>query len=182
MQLAVQYLRIYPSLVYSILCFCRCEITLITLRFSRLLLSKLHTCRLYFEKKPFNILALFAALVLCACTNGAKLQSGDYADAGTTAIGLGLGFSEGNPLLASAGNASPVVGLGLKLGLKSLLIKNGYSPNVANARVNSVSLGAACANIVTIAGGAPIPATIIGVSCFVTENKSKKKTTIIITN
>ena len=84
--------------------------------------------------------------------------------------------------MASAGNSSPFLGLGLKLGLKSLLIKNGYSPNVANARVNSVSLGAACANIVTIAGVALIPATTIGVSCFVTENKSKKKTTIIITN
>ena len=153
---------------------------MITLRCSSSLLSKLHTGRRRFEKNSLNLLALFVTLGLCACTNGANLQSGDYADAGTTAIGLG--FSEGNPLLASAGNSSPFLGLGLKLGLKSLLIKNGYSPNVANARVNSVSLGAACANIVTIAGGAPIPATIIGVSCFVTENKSKKKTTIITTN
>ena len=121
-------------------------------------------------------------LALCACTNGAKLQSDDYADVGTTAIGLGFGFSKSNQLLASAGNASPIVGLGLKLGLKSLLIKNGYSPNVANACVNSVSLGAACTNIVTIVGGAPITATSIGISCFVKENKSKKRTTIIIIN
>ena len=155
---------------------------MIILRCSSSLLLKLHTGRLRFEKKLLNLLALFVTLGLCACTNGAKLQSGDYADAGTTAIDLGFGFSAGNPLLASAGIASPFLGLGLKFGFKSLLIKNGYSPNVANARVNSVSPGAACANIVSIAGVALIPATIIGVSCFVTENKSKKKTTIIITN
>jgi len=107
------------------------------------------------------------ALTLSACSNGAKLQSGDYADAATTAVGVALGHTEVNPLLGAAPDAAiPVAALGFKYAVKAGMIEAGYPVEQANKTVNSVSWGAACHNLVILAGG-PHPIGIAaGIGCW----------------
>jgi hypothetical protein len=102
-----------------------------------------------------------------------KLNRIDYADAGTTVIGLSRGLVEANPVVSWAGNAAPVVGLGMKLGMKHTLVGLGYSTEQAD---RSVSIGSAlgtCNNIAALAGAAPAASIAIGVGCAVWYAKSR---------
>lgn len=111
------------------------------------------------EEEPTmkHLTLILPIIALTACGNGAELQGGDYADAATTAGVLATG-SELNPLLAGA---NPVVGtvalLGAKQVGKAALIDSGYEPEFANEAVSAAGYGAACWNLVYLAGG-PTPA------------------------
>ena len=101
------------------------------------------------------------------------LGFGSYADAGTTAQGLWSGNAiEINPLLAPFGGAAPFAALGLKYGMKKALVGMGLRPAQANIGMESASMLAACANIVTIAGAAPVAAFVAGVGCGALHRRS----------
>lgn len=101
--------------------------------------------------------ALFLVVLVTGCDGSAKLESGDYADAATTSMGLATtGLAEMNPLVPG----DPVVGaavlLGLKYGGKRALIEAGHDPDTVNAGISSAGWGAACWNA-TLLGGGPTP-------------------------
>ncbi len=119
--------------------------------------------------------AVLALLLLMGCTAplppgaapdaGARVGYGDLADAGTTAVGLAAGFTEANPALAWAGPATPLVMLGAKYALKDALIKSGGDPAEVNLTVESVSMGAACANVAILASAVPVAAAAGALAC-----------------
>jgi len=96
-------------------------------------------------------LALISILALAAC--GAKVTPGEIGDSVSTAVALGNGAVELNPLLSGFGNAAPVVSIVGKQAVKAALIQSGYEAETVNNISNSLSWGATCNNLVVIAGG-----------------------------
>lgn len=108
------------------------------------------------------------AAFFTGCTGQAELGAGDYADAGTTAVGVSMGLTEANPIIGAAGNAAaPIVALGAKLIVKDALIQAGHDPKEVNRSMNNVSAGYACANVATIAAVALPAALLMGGACYV---------------
>lgn len=126
-------------------------------------------------KEPMPIAPRASTMEQPAKKSGARLGAGDFADAGTTVVGLSMGFAEANPLLASAGPAAPLAALGVKYGLKYGLIKAGGNPDFVNRRVEAIGMLAACANIATISGAAAPPAILLGVGCGVAYDRQVKR-------
>jgi hypothetical protein len=124
-----------------------------------------------------TILAILAATILAGCSgtppagpmapvsDDARIGVGDLADAGTTAIGLASGFAEANPAVAFAGPATPLLLIGGKYVLKEVMIAEGMDPYIANTTVESVGMGAACANIAIMAAAAGPAAAVAAVGC-----------------
>ncbi len=99
---------------------------------------------------------IFAGLLCAGCTgtlDKPRLGVGDFADAGTTAYALSQsGFVEANPALAWAGPAAPVASLGLKYGVKSLVVAAGADARETNRVVEGLGMGAACWNVALVSG------------------------------
>ena len=94
-------------------------------------------------------LAVAALMGLTACS----VQPGELADAGSTAVGLGMGLAEANPALAWAGPAAPVVGLVGKQVVKEVMVRQGHDQDVVDSASNTLSWGATISNIIVIGGG-----------------------------
>lgn len=96
-----------------------------------------------------------------------RLGPGDMADGLTTAIGLAKeGVEEANPLLSGLGDGASVGAVALKYGIKHVLVARGNRPAAVNYGLETMGWGAACANIMTVAGAAAPPALIVGVGCY----------------
>lgn len=104
--------------------------------------------------------------LLCACSNGAELRGGDYADAGTTALALSLGHAELNPLVASGSVAGPISLLAIKYLTKAAMIELIDDAELTNHFIGSSGWGAACANATTLIGVATPLSIGVGVGCF----------------
>lgn len=124
-----------------------------------------------FALKALATISLLVSLSACASTPGTyqdrisagqqtgdpldriRVGPGDWADTGTTAIGIWGGkFVEGNSILASTGNAAPLVMPPLKYAGKHGLVALGFTPREANKTMESVGMGAACWNVSLLAG------------------------------
>jgi len=91
-------------------------------------------------------------------------------------VGLASGFSEGNALLAGAGNGVPIVGLLAKFSLKSALVEAGVKPESVNRGVERVGWFGTGANIATIAGLSGPLAILVGLGVgFVADQELKVK-------
>lgn len=106
------------------------------------------TCPLRKRRKFLPaILALFG-LSACASNNAY-----DYADAGTTALAVAGGASEGNPLFSVAGNgAAPVVALVAKAGAREYMKSQGYSECEIDRAVNTSGVFGTANNLLVLAG------------------------------
>lgn len=108
------------------------------------------------------ILAIPLSLAACGgISEGPRIGPGDLTDAATTAYGLSQGFVEANPVLAPAGDFTPLVMLGVKYGVKELLITKDSTPEhvtLVNGGVEAFGFGASLWNIMTIAGSSINPA------------------------
>ena len=109
-------------------------------------------------------LAVMAVLTLAAC--GAKVTPGEIGDSVTTAVALGNGAVELNPVLSWAGDAAPVVSLVGKQAVKAALIHNGYEAETVNSISDSLSWGATCNNLVIIGGGSGGLGLAAGLVCL----------------
>ncbi|WP_126977938.1 hypothetical protein [Frigidibacter oleivorans] len=100
------------------------------------------------------------------------IGGGDMADAGTTALALSqAGLVETNPMLAGFGPAAPLAALGLKYGIKHALVASGRTPARAEVTVGAAGYGAACANLMTVAGAA-LPVAVVGlVGCHLVAHR-----------
>jgi hypothetical protein len=125
-------------------------------------------------RRPLLILPILALASCGPGTHGPRIGAADVADIATTAVGLGQGAVEMNPLVAAAGPANPVALLALKFGVKAALIKSGVKPAVANHGIETASAFAACSNIMTIAGATMPTALLGGVICAVVYFRGEK--------
>lgn len=101
-----------------------------------------------------------------------SIGGGDMADAGTTALALSqAGLVETNPVLAGFGPAAPLAALGLKYGIKHAIVASGGTPARAEVTVGAAGYGAACANLMTVAGAA-LPVAVVGlVGCHLAAHR-----------
>ena len=112
---------------------------------------------------------LATILLLSACGNGAKLQSGDVADALTTVhvvaspkyVEIGTAPDQLGPVGAAAGL------LVQKYVAKAFLIEAGVPEDTANNGINSLSWYWACQNLALFAGVEPVGRAVAGVLCAV---------------
>jgi hypothetical protein len=99
----------------------------------------------------------------------ARLTPADWADVFTTAAALsvmGDAVAEANPIVAMAGpDAVPLVGIGMKYGIKKLLIHSGASQCKVDRNIGTGSMLGACNNTVLLLGGSTTAAPIIGAIC-----------------
>lgn len=113
---------------------------------------------------------IFLPLALCAACTGPidqkpRLGPGDIADATAAAVGLSSGFVELNPLTSWAGDATPIVGLAVKYGLKWGLTKAGIPARDANLGVETASMAGACWSMSIMTGGTNPASAIAAVIC-----------------
>jgi hypothetical protein len=94
-----------------------------------------------------------------------RLSGADYADAGTTALGLARGAVEGNPLFAWSGSAAPVVGLAGKYGMKRALVAMGHTAEEADRKVGIGSALGTCNNLAVITGATGYGPLLVGAAC-----------------
>lgn len=114
------------------------------------------------------LIALLLAVSISACSpERAPLQTADYADALTTAVGVAQGATEANPVIGFAGDAAaPVVALGVKYGLRNGLPMAGVPQEGADAIVDAVGWIGACSNAALLASVAAFPTTLYyGAAC-----------------
>ena len=109
-------------------------------------------------------IAIAALIALAGC--GAKVTPGEIGDSVTTAVALGNGAVELNPLLSGMGDAAPIVSLVGKQVVKAALIESGYEPETINAISDSLSWGATCNNLVIIGGGSGGLGLAAGLICL----------------
>lgn len=110
---------------------------------------------------------LAIAFLLAGC-NGAKLQSGDYADALTTVhVIASPKYIELNKTLPDDPITGPLVLLVQKYVIKAGLIEAGMEPDLANRSANSFSWYWACQNLALFAGVEPVGRGVFGVLCAV---------------
>lgn len=115
-----------------------------------------------------------AVASLSACSSIKTITPVDYADAGTTAVGLSLGAQELNPVLAPFGPAAPIVGLVGKTGAKEFLKSRGYSQCEADKVIGRGSALGAGANTATLLGATMPSAILVGVGVALVYNAQKK--------
>ena len=112
-------------------------------------------------------LLLSLTLVLTACSNGARLGSGDIADAITTVEVIR------NPNFTEIGTAPDQLGpIGGAVGLlaqkyvaKALLIEAGVPVDTANRSIDTIGWYWACQNLALFAGVEPVSRAVVGVTC-----------------
>ena len=113
------------------------------------------------------IRALVMMLLLAGCSNGARIGSGDVADALTTIEVIN------NPAYVEIGTApdhlggvgGAVVLLAQKYAVKVVLIEAGVEPSLANRSVDTIGWYWACQNLALFAGVEPASRVIIGGLC-----------------
>jgi len=114
------------------------------------------------------IIAILFALSMSACSS---LRPADYADSATTAVSIANGATELNPVVGAAGDsAAPVMALGTKVVVRSLIDNSGLSEQEkenAHNIVSSVGWGASCNNLAVIAGATGYAAPAIGLICAI---------------
>lgn len=112
-----------------------------------------------------NIIATLGLVGLTACSNTAI----DYADAGSTAIGISQGLTEMNPVIGVAGDAAaPVVSLVVKAGVREFMLSQGYTLCEANRVVGAGSALGLGNNIAVLAGASnPVGLAVGAVSAVV---------------
>jgi hypothetical protein len=95
-------------------------------------------------------LCVALAGLLSACSSNSAL---DYADAGTTALGIAQGATELNPVIGIAGDATaPVVSLIVKAGVREYMDSQGYSECHIDRTVNAGSVLGVTNNLLWLAG------------------------------
>lgn len=92
--------------------------------------------------------------------------AGSFADAATTHIGIQAGFREVNPLISWSGEAAPAVLIGAKFFALNTLTYLGQTPEQARIAVESSSWGAACFNLMALAGAAVAAGVALGAACW----------------
>lgn len=122
------------------------------------------------------IRALTICLLLSGC-NGAKLQSGDYADALTTVhvvaspkyVEIGTAPDQLGPVGAAVGV------LVQKYIVKAVMIEAGVEPELANNSINSLSWYWACQNLALFAGVEPVGRVATGLICAAVSYQHTKE-------
>lgn len=103
-----------------------------------------------------------------------RIGPADFADAGSTAVGLASGLVEANPIAAAAGNAAPLVLIPLKYGAKKVMVASGFTPARANWLVETAGTFATCNNLAALSGGVPPVAIGVGIICGVIYAEQSK--------
>lgn len=103
-----------------------------------------------------------------------RIGPADFADAGSTAVGLASGLVEANPIAAAAGNAAPLVLIPLKYGVKRVMVASGVTPARANWLVETAGTFATCNNLAALSGGVPPVAIGVGIICGVIYAEQSK--------
>ena len=106
-------------------------------------------------------LAIASVIALSACS----VQSGEVADAASTAAVLAGGGVELNPLFSNAGSAAPVVGFVATQAGKAALVASGYEQETVDSISNSLGWGAACSNFIALGGGTGPIGLAAGLAC-----------------
>ena len=114
------------------------------------------------------IASIILALSLAACS---APRTADYADSVSTYAAISQGATELNPVVGAAGDsAAPVMALGTKVIVRSLIDNSGLSDQEkenAHNIVSSVGWGASCNNLAVIAGATGYAAPAIGLVCAI---------------
>lgn len=112
---------------------------------------------------------LVTLLFLSACGNGARIGSGDIADAVTTIEVVN------NPKYVEIGTAPDQFGgIGAAVGvlvqkylIKATLIEVGMEPDLANRSVDTIGWYWACQNLALFAGVEPVARAVVGGACAI---------------
>ena len=132
------------------------------------------------------IVGVVMSLSLVACAGQTHITAIDYADVGTTAVGLTIdGISEANPIVGVLGDgAAPFVAMGIKYASKKWLIANGYTPCEADKKVGTVSAFGTANNVVAILGASTpvgIAAGVIGAMIYNSKKQCYSEETFTLT-
>jgi len=137
-------------------------------------------------KKKMTVSALAISLAVAGCAGQTPITAIDYADVGTTAIGLTVldGISEANPVVGILGDgAAPFVAMGIKYASKKWLIANGYTPCEADKKVGTASAFGTANNIAVILGASTpvgIAAGVIGAMIYNSKKQCYIEETFIV--
>ena len=99
----------------------------------------------------------------------------DYADGITTAIGVANGFEEGNPIIAWAGKAAPVVALAMKYVAKRVLVASGVPVEDADHAIGIGSAFGVGNNVLILAGASGPVGLAAGVLVALAYNDMRYK-------
>jgi hypothetical protein len=110
-------------------------------------------------------LAFVTALTLSACASSQPIAGGSVADGASTALALSQGGVEANPIIAGICPPDPIATAACAIGLNAIvadvLIRSGIPEATVRHRQNVIGYGAACNNLLVVAGVA-FPASLIG--------------------